>query len=140
MVILKGKLLWSIDQVDQGNAQFWHAHEINPNHHEVIEFLSIQKPRAEEFYQKATKAVFEGNRFLALELIAKGLELFHDMTKLLLLRASIHRERQDFDQALGDLEKASKFMYTEGLEKDVTTQIGLTYNDMGTSLFRKGRF
>ena len=41
---------------------------------------------------------------------------------------------------MGDLEKASKFMYTEGLEKDVTTQIGLTYNDMGTSLFRKGRF
>ena len=62
------------------------------------------------------------------------------MTKLLLLRASVHRERQDFDQALSDLEKASKFMYTEGLENDVTTQIGLTYNDMGTSLFKKGRF
>lgn len=31
-------------------------------------------------------------------------------------------------------------MYTEGLENDVTTQIGLTYNDMGTSLFKKGRF
>lgn len=31
-------------------------------------------------------------------------------------------------------------MYTEGLENEVTTQIGLTYNDMGTSLFKKGRF
>lgn len=59
------------------------------------------------------------------------------MTKLLLLRASIHRERRDFDQALSDLEKASKFMYAEGLENDVTTQIGLTYNDMGSSLFQK---
>jgi len=42
------------------------------------------------------------------------------MTKLLLLRASIHRDQRDFDQALGDLEKASKFMYAEGLEQDVT--------------------
>ena len=74
----------------------------------VIEFLSIQKPRAEEYYKKATRAIFEGNRFLALELISKGLDLFHDMTKLLLLRSSIHRERSDYDQALSDLERASK--------------------------------
>ena len=93
VLILKGKLLWSIDQVEEGNEMFWSAHSIDPNHHEVIEFLSIQKPRAEEFYKKATRAIFEGNRYLGLELISKGLELFHDMTKLLLLRASIHRER-----------------------------------------------
>ena len=93
VLILKGKLLWSIDKVDEGNEMFWQAHSIDPNHHEVIEFLSIQKPRAEEFYKKATRAIFEGNRFLALEFISKGLELFQDMTKLLLLRASIHRER-----------------------------------------------
>ncbi len=53
-------------------------------------------------------------------MIGKGLELFHDMTKLLLLSASLHRESQDFDQALSDLERASKFMYAEGLENDVT--------------------
>ena len=41
VLILKGKLLWSIDQVDQGNEMFWRAHHIDPNHHEVIEFLSI---------------------------------------------------------------------------------------------------
>ena len=57
---------------------------------------------------------------MALEFISKGLELFQDMTKLLLLRASIYRERQDYDQALSDLERASKFMYAEGLENDVT--------------------
>ena len=31
-------------------------------------------------------------------------------------------------------------MYAEGLENDVTIQIGLTYNDMGTSLYEKKRF
>lgn len=41
VLILKGKLLWSIDNVDEGNEMFWQAHSVDPNHHEVIEFLSI---------------------------------------------------------------------------------------------------
>jgi len=97
VLILKGKLLWSMDKVDEGNEMFWQAHTVDPNHHEVIEFLSICKPRAEEFYKKATKAIFEGNKYLALEHVEKGLDIFHDMTKLLLLRASIHREMSDYD-------------------------------------------
>ena len=87
-MILKGKLLWSIDKIDEGNEMFWAAHAINP---EILEFLSIMKPRAEEFYKKATRFIFEGNKALAFENIKRGLELFHDMSKLLLLRASLHR-------------------------------------------------
>lgn len=30
-------------------------------------------------------------------------------------------------------------MYADSLENEVTVQIGLTYNDMGTSLFKKKR-
>jgi tetratricopeptide (TPR) repeat protein len=92
VMILKGKLLWSIDKIEEGNDMFWAAHAINPDHHEIVEFLSIMKPRAEEFYKKATKFIFEGNKALAFENIKKGLELFHDMSKLLLLRASLYRQ------------------------------------------------
>ena len=134
-MILKGKLLWSIDKIEEGNEMFWAAHAVDPEHHEIVEFLSIMKPRAEEFYKKASKFIFEGNRHLALESIKKGLDLFHDMSKLLLLRASLHRQAKDYEQALNDLEKASKFMFVEKLENEVKTQIGLTYNDMGSSLF-----
>jgi predicted RNA-binding protein YlqC (UPF0109 family) len=31
-------------------------------------------------------------------------------------------------------------MYAESLENDVTVQIALTYNDMGTSLYKRGRY
>jgi len=41
VLILKGKLLWSVDKVDEGNECFWAAHSIFPEHHEVLEFLSI---------------------------------------------------------------------------------------------------
>ena len=41
VLILKGKLLWSIDKVEEGNECFWTAHQLFPEHHEVAEFLSI---------------------------------------------------------------------------------------------------
>ena len=41
VLILKGKLLWSVDKVEEGNECFWAAHSIFPEHHEVVEFLSI---------------------------------------------------------------------------------------------------
>jgi tetratricopeptide (TPR) repeat protein len=118
-MILKGKLLWSIDKIEEGNEMFWASHAISPDHHEVMEFLSIMKPRADEFYKKATKFLFQGNKTLALENIKLGLEMFREMSKLLLLRASIYRSQKDYEQALNDLEKASKFMFAEGLEQDV---------------------
>ena len=58
VLILKGKLLWSVDKIDEGNECFWAAHSIFPEHHEVKEFLSIQRPRAMEYYNKAIKFVF----------------------------------------------------------------------------------
>jgi tetratricopeptide (TPR) repeat protein len=119
VMILKGKLLWSIDKIEEGNELFWAAHAINPEHREISEFLSIMKPRAEEFYKKATKFIFDGNKALAFDNIKRGLDLFHDMSKLLLLRASLHRQQKDYEMALNDLERASKFMFAEGLEVEV---------------------
>ena len=50
VLILKGKLLWSIDKMEEGNEQFWIAHSMKPDHAEVIEFLKIMRPKAERFY------------------------------------------------------------------------------------------
>lgn len=140
VLILKGKLLWSIDKIEEGNEQFWRAHSINPDHQEVVEFLSIMKPKAEEMYQEAMKNIFQKNLEGAFDNIRKGLDLFRDMTKLLLLRASLYRQQKDYENALNDLEKASKFMFIDGLEHEVKTQIGLTYNAMGSSLFAKNKY
>ena len=59
--------------VESSHTSPWAEHVVSTKSKwsasEIIEFLSIQKPRAEEFYKKATRAIFEGNRYLALELI-----------------------------------------------------------------------
>jgi tetratricopeptide (TPR) repeat protein len=138
-LVLKGKLLWSLDKTEEGNEQFWVAHSLEPNHSEVIEFLSIIRPKAEEAYERARKEYMEGNDTGALMWIRKGLDVFHDMSKLLLLRASIMRKRKSFENAIDDLELASKFMEAEHIDKEVKIQIGLTYNDMGKLLFSKGK-
>ena len=133
-------MLWSIDKTEDGNEQFWKAHGINPDHPEIIEFLSIMKPKAEAKYQQAMKNIFKKDVEAAFDDIKKGLDLFKDMTKLLLLRASLHRQQKDYENALNDLERASRFMFVDKLENEVKTQIGLTYNAMGSSLFAKGKY
>ena len=35
VLILKGKLLWSVDKIDEGNEMFWLAHSVDPDHREV---------------------------------------------------------------------------------------------------------
>lgn len=77
------------------------------------------KPKAEKFYESAIKYVFEGNQQMAFNEIKKGLELYRDYTKLLILRASLFRANKDFENALNDLERASKFMAQEGLDTEV---------------------
>ena len=98
------------------------------------------RPKAEQYYQKAVKCIFESNEKIAMIHIRKGLECFHDLSKLLLLRASIYRKNKQFIDAIQDLEKASKFMHDEGIEGEVKAQIGLTYNDMGMQYFARQMF
>ncbi len=139
-LVLKGKLLWSLDKTEEGNEQFWQAHGIDPCHPEVIEFLSIMRPKADALYDKAVKCMLEEDQASALLMIKKGLETFHDHSKHLLLRASVMRAQKQFEKAIDDLELAAKYMAAEGVEKDVNAQIGLTYNDMGQMLFAKKEF
>lgn len=74
------------------------------------------RPKAEVLYENAIKHIFENNQQAAFSDIKKGLELYWDMTKLLILRAGLFRQNKDFENALNDLERASKFMVQEGLE------------------------
>ena len=77
------------------------------------------RPKALAHYEKAINSLFEKDIEGALNEIKKGLDMYRDMTQLLVLRASIHRQNQDYNSALNDLERASKYMQAEGLEQEV---------------------
>lgn len=139
-LVLKGKILWSLDKKNEGNDAFWRAFNLNSSHPDVKEFVSIMRPMSNEWLDKATKAIFSNDLKLAMYCINKGLNVYRDSPKLLLLRASIHRQLLNFEEALDDLERASLHMNFENISEQVRTQIALTYNDLGQSLFREKRY
>lgn len=138
-LVLKGKILWSLDKKAEGNDAFWEAFNLNSAHPDVKEFVSIMRPMSNEWLDKATKAIFDNDLKLAMYCINKGLNVYRDSPKLLLLRASIHRKLEHFEEALDDLERASLHMNFENISEQVRTQIALTYNDIGQTLYKQGR-
>ena len=139
-LVLKGKVLWSLDKKSEGNDSFWKAFNLNSSHPDVKEFVSIMRPMSNEWLEKANKAIFNNDLKLAMYCINKGLNVYRDSPKLLLLRASIYRLMQNFEEALDDLERASLHMNFENISEQVRMQIALTYNDIGQTLFREKRY
>lgn len=133
--ILKSKILWALQREHEGNAAMWQAFKINPQHAEVQEFISIVKPKVEEWHSKAASAVFDQDYEKALYCISKGFDIWPDSSRLLLLRAFVYRQQGNFEGALTELEKATRNMDYEQITAKLKEQIGLTYNDMGQRLY-----
>jgi len=96
-----------------------------------MEFVRIMKPIAEDWHKKAMHAIFSEDWEKALFCCDKGLSIYRENSKLLILKAVIDRKLGNFEVALNDLERASRHMNFEGLVTEVNTQISLTYNEMG---------
>lgn len=133
--ILKSKILWALQREHEGNAAMWQAFKISPQHSEVQEFISIVKPKVEEWHTKAATAIFDQEYEKALYCITKGFEIWPDSSRLLLLRAFVYRQQGNFEGALTELEKATRNMDYEQITNKLKEQIGLTYNDMGQRLY-----
>lgn len=47
-LLLKGKLLWSINKIPEGNLLYWEVKQLDPNNSEVNDFLKLIIPQTEE--------------------------------------------------------------------------------------------
>lgn len=139
-LVMKGKILWSLGLEHEGNEAFWEAFSISSSNPDVLEFVGIMKPLADQWYDRAVGALFEDDLEKAMYFINKGLGIYKESTKHLLLRATIHRKREIFEEALADLEKSSKHMNFEGLTDQVRIQIAITYNAIGQKLFKENKY
>ena len=139
-LILKAKLYWAINRKEEGNSLMWKAHELEPKHAQIIEFLEIMKPKAEESYQNAVKHMLEGDETTALLFIEKGLQFYHNFCKLHLIKACILRNQKQYESAIDCLEDATKNMEAENQENEVKIQISITYNELAKMLFSKSKY
>jgi tetratricopeptide (TPR) repeat protein len=78
-------------------------------------------PVAEEWHKKAMHAIFAEDWEKALFSVNKGLSVYRENSKLLILKAVIDRKLGNFEVALNDLERASRHMNFENLVEDVNT-------------------
>eukprot|EP00743_Colponemidia_sp_Colp-15_P002597 GILK01002814.1.p1 GENE.GILK01002814.1~~GILK01002814.1.p1 ORF type:complete len:403 (-),score=72.88 GILK01002814.1:114-1322(-) len=135
-LILKAKLLWETGQTLAGNNEMWKAHAVDHRHPDVDEFLRRMKGSSDEYYMLATRDIFLGDVKRAFQHLQVALEFDHNSTKVLLLKAGLYRRQKQFEDALRELELATKRMHEENLQEEVNRQISLTYNDMALHLFK----
>ena len=115
--VLRAKLHWKVNRPELGNADFKSAHKLSPTHPEVIMFEKILWDEAETVYRAAADFFMRSNFGAAETLLSTALELNPGDVKLLVMRASAHRQLGDFPGALSDLAEASGVYATAQRQK-----------------------
>jgi tetratricopeptide (TPR) repeat protein len=106
----------------------------------ILLFVSLVTPKIDAYYKDTQYMLIDGKVDKCNINIRKGLELNPHNTNLLIVKAYIHRSKEEYEQALCDLELANKTLKDPLLETELRNQIALTYNEMGTFLFKKKKF
>ncbi len=119
---LRGKIHWALELTDAGNRDFRSAQELEPEHPEVVEFLSHMIKESGSFYKEAMSrmaALGAGagspeDSKEAIRLLTQALSLVPDDMRLLILRAKAYRALGDLEKSLTDIDNAC-FSYCQAI-------------------------
>lgn len=140
LVVMHAFLKWSVTKMAEGYKLMWKAHEIDPQEPMVLLFVQLVQPRIASLYKDTQYMLIDGKVEKCNINIRKGLELDPHNTNLLIVKAYLHRTKEEYEQALCDLELANKTLKDPSLEVELRNQIALTYNEMGTFLYNKKKY
>lgn len=136
-LLLKGKLLWSINKFPEGNLIYWEVKQLDPKNQEVNSFIKLILPQTEELLKQTKYLLIQNNLDQCLLNIKKGLDLYPNGTQFLLIRAFIMRKKGEYEQALNNLLLAYHTKIDQQSELEIKNQIALTYNEMAMILYNK---
>lgn len=91
-------------------------------------FLGLILPKVEEMYREAKYDLIEGKVEKCRLKVKNGLDLHPYHTNLLILKAFLHRARQEYKPALECLEIANQNLEDKEKYDELRGQISLTYN------------
>ena len=160
--VLRAKLRWLLGLSALGNDDFKRAHQLQPDHPEVKIFERMLWEHADTVYRQAAQQLLMHNFEVAAHMLSNALELNPEDVKVRVLRASAYRRMHSYDEALRDLDEASRVFRahqkrlreeqffrkqrnqkTAPLPEDhaeITRQRNLTLNDMAVENFLGGRY
>ena len=119
---LRGKIHWALNLTDAGNRDFRSAQELEPEHPEVVSFISAMIKRSGTYYKEAMAKLQlinvsgknEEETREALRLLTQALNLVPDDMRLLTLRSKAYRSIGEFELSLKDIDDAT-FHYCQSM-------------------------
>jgi tetratricopeptide (TPR) repeat protein len=160
VLVLRGKVFWKLDMRVRGNEDFKTAHKLCPLHPEVKLFETMMWEQAEQVYHDASFALLNQDYGVAVDLLTSALALNPGDVKVLILRSAAHRKAGNLQDAMQDVDEASKSYgllqghksttaaaplefggaAKEAEHPDVVRQRNLIYNEMALLHFQNREF
>ncbi|GMH83114.1 hypothetical protein TrST_g8031 [Triparma strigata] len=119
---LRGKIHWALNLIDSGNRDFRSAQDLEPDHPEVVSFISTMIKRSGDYYKEAMLKLQqismtgknEEETRDAIRLLTQALNLVPDDMRLLVLRSKAFRSVGDLEKSLKDIDDAT-FHYLQSM-------------------------
>jgi hypothetical protein len=113
--MLKGKVHLFMGNFVESGKHFWKVNQINPNHAEIQQYVSIMKIKMQECLQKASSYIIKNKLRMGILWCGTALSIFPNHPEALLTRSAIQRKLGNFDDAIADLNIASQYMDIDGM-------------------------
>ncbi|ETV84682.1 hypothetical protein, variant 3 [Aphanomyces astaci] len=118
ILVLRAKLNWKLKLIDKGNNDIARAFKLNPNHPEVLDFEKKMWYQSQHLHDLACRHIMNREFAKSLDCLNSCIEFNADDVKILVLRASVHRELGDYDAAMADVERASQACFRKQRQSD----------------------
>ncbi|KAH9155002.1 hypothetical protein AeRB84_002991 [Aphanomyces euteiches] len=108
VLVLRAKLNWKLKLIDKGNSDIARAFRLNPSHPEVLDFEKKMWHQAQHLHDVACRHIINRQFEKSLDCLNSCIEFNAEDVKVLVLRASVYRELGKYDEAMADIERASR--------------------------------
>ncbi len=94
----------------QSGRFFWKVNQINPDHSEIQQYVSIMRIKMQECLQKANMNILKSKFRMGILWCGTALSIYPNHPEALLMRSAINRKLGNFNEAIADLNIASQNM------------------------------
>jgi len=114
-LILKGKIHLYMGNFAESGKHFWKVNQINPNHSEIQQYVSIMRIKMQECLQKANINIIKGKFRMGILWCGTALTIYPNHPEALLMRSALNRKLGNFNEAIADLNIASQNMNIDSI-------------------------
>ena len=116
-LLLKGKIYLFMGNFLESGKYLWKVKEINPDHSEIMQYVSIMRMKMQDCVQKANAYIIKNKFKMAILWCCNALSIYPNHPEVLLTRSAIYRKIGNLQDALTDLNNAAQNMNEDSINK-----------------------